>query len=118
MGGGRLDRGGALDELVNRGEVWWYVPPDHGRRPGCILTRQAAIGVLNGVLLAPATRTVRDIPTEMPLGPADGMPPECVLSFDNLLTVPKALLVGRITSLPARRLPDLCAALDIAAGCE
>lgn len=102
---------------MNRGEVWWYELPEEGRRPGCILTRQAAIPVLNGVLVAPATRTVRNIPTEMLLSPAAGMPADCVLSFDNLLTVPKALLVERITRLPAERLPELCAALDIAAGC-
>ena len=27
---------------MNRGEVWWYELPDVGRRPGCVLTRQAA----------------------------------------------------------------------------
>jgi len=45
---------------VNRGEVW-YELPDAGRRPGLILTRQAAIPVLNAVLVAPATRTIRGI---------------------------------------------------------
>jgi mRNA interferase MazF len=102
---------------VNRGEVWWYELPELGRRPGCILTRQAAIVPLNAVLIAPATRTIRGIPTEVRLGREDGMPTECALSFDNLLTVPKALLVERITRLPPRRLAELCTALNIAAGC-
>ena len=102
---------------MNRGEVWWYELPEVGRRPGLILTRQAAIPVLNALLIAPATRTVRHIPTQVQLGPEDGMPAECALIFDNLLTVPKALLTERITRLPPARLAELCAALSIAAGC-
>jgi len=97
--------------------VWWYELPGSGRRPGCILTRQAAIPVLNVVLLAPATRTIRGIATQVRLGPEDGMPTECALSFDNLVTVPKALLTERITRLPPTRLGELCVALDVAAGC-
>ena len=102
---------------MNRGEVWWYELPGSGRRPGCILTRQAAIPVLNAVLVAPATRTIRGIATQVRLGPEDGMPTECALSFDNLLTVPKTLLAERITRLPPARLAEVCMALDVAAGC-
>jgi mRNA interferase MazF len=103
---------------VNRGEIWWLEHPDAGRRPACVLTRQAAIPVLTAVLVAPATRTVRGIPSEVALGREDGMPADCVLSFDNLGTVPKALLTERITTLAPERVDELCAALDIAAGCS
>ena len=102
---------------MNRGEVWWVEHPDAGRRPACVLTREAAIPVLNAVLVAPATRTVRGIPTEVALDHADGMPDKCALSFDNLTTVPKALLTARITALPEARLRDLCAALRSATAC-
>ncbi len=102
---------------MNRGEVWWMEHPGTGRRPACILTRQAAIPVLNAVLVAPATRTARGIPSEVALGREDGMPDDCALSFDNLLTVRKALLTERITTLAPGRLAELCAALDVAAGC-
>ena len=102
---------------MNRGEVWWVEHPEAGRRPACILTRQAAISVLTSVLVAPATRTVRGIPTEVPLGPADGMPADCALSFDNLTTVPIALLVERITTVPQPRRDELCRALRAATGC-
>jgi len=102
---------------VNRGEVWWVEHPDAGRRPACVLTRQAAVPVLGAVLVAPATRTVRGIPTEVALTRADGMPDDCALSFDNLATVPKSLLTARITSVPDARVPELCDALRAATGC-
>jgi mRNA interferase MazF len=102
---------------MNRGEVWWLEAPHFGRRPVCILTRQAAIDVLNSVVVAPATRTVRDIPTEVRLTKRDGMPAACALSFDNLVTVPKAYLTERITRIPERRLHELCSALGAATGC-
>ena len=103
--------------MVDRGEVWWVEHPEAGRRPACVLTRHAAIGVLSSVLVAPATRTIRGIPTEVPLGPQDGMPSDCALSFDNLTTVPKALLTTRITTLPEPKLAELCHALRAATGC-
>lgn len=102
---------------MNRGEIWWLEHPEAGRRPACILTRQAAIGALRSVLVAPATRTVRGIPTEVALSRGDGMPDDCALSLDNLTTVPKALLTERITRLSPTRLGELCAALKVATGC-
>jgi len=102
---------------VNRGEVWWLDHPEGGRRPACILTRQAAIPVLNAVLVVPATRTVRGIPTEVAVGPDDGMPTECVLAFDNVGVVPKALLSERIARLGPAKLAELCDALDVTSGC-
>jgi mRNA interferase MazF len=81
------------------------------------MTRSAAIAVLNGVLAAPITRTVRNIPTEMALGPDDGMPTECAASFDNLRVVPKAYLVDRVCVLEADRLGEACAALRAAVDC-
>lgn len=102
---------------MNRGEVWWAEIADTGRRPVAVLTRQAAIPVLNQVVVAPATRTVRGIPTEVPLGPDDGMPEECVISLDNVTVVPRALLTERICRLRIERLRELCGALAIATGC-
>lgn len=103
---------------MSRGEIWWLEHPDAGRRPACVLTRPAAIPVLASVLIAPATRTIRDIPTEVRLSCEDGMPEACALSFDNLTTVPKALLTARITELDGARLDQLCAALRVATGCQ
>lgn len=102
---------------MNRGEVWWMEHPEAGVHPACILTRQAAIPVLRTVLVAPATRTLRGIPTEVALGPEDGMPRKCTLTLDNIAAVPKSLLTERITHLGPVKLAELCAALAIATGC-
>jgi mRNA interferase MazF len=102
---------------VNRGEVWWVEHPDAGRRPACVVTRDATIPVLAAVLVAPATRAIRGIPTEVVLGREDGMPADCALSLDNVTTVPKALLTERIAALPPAKLDDLCRALRAATGC-
>jgi mRNA interferase MazF len=103
--------------VVNRGEVWWIEHPDAGRRPACVLTRQAAIPVLGSILVAPATRRVRGIPTEVPLTREDGMPDDCALRLDNITTVPRALLTERILDLGEPKLAELCAALRAATGC-
>ena len=100
-----------------RGEVWWGEIEDVGRRPFLVMTRTAAIPVLNSVLAAPVTRTIRSIPTEVLLGPEDGMPTECAASFDNLRVVPKSYLVDRVCAVDATRLLEVCRALRAAVDC-
>jgi mRNA interferase MazF len=92
--------------------------PVAGRRPHLVLTRDAAIDGLARVLGVPATRTIRGIPSEVELGPDDGLPDRCVLSFDNLRVVRKAHFVGRICTLGPERMDDVCRALAIATGCR
>lgn len=100
-----------------RGEVWWGEIESVGRRPFLVMTRTAAIPVLHSVLAAPVTRTIRDIPTELRLSTSDGMPTECVASFDNLRVVTKAYLVERQCTLDPIRLTEACAALQAAVDC-
>lgn len=85
---------------MKRGEVWWAdLPAPAGRRPVLILTREAAIPVRTAVTVASVTRTVYDIPVEVPLVQRDGMPTTCVVNCDNLLTIPKTVLKERICTL-------------------
>ena len=102
---------------LQRGQVWWGEMEESGRRPFLVMSRNAAIPVLNSVLAAPVTRTIRGIPTELPLGPDDGMAADCAASFDNLRIVPKANLVDHICSLRSGRLAEACAALRTAVDC-
>ena len=100
-----------------RGEIWWGEIEDVGRRPFLVMSRSSAIPVLTSVLAAPVTRTVRQIPTEVLLGPEDGLPTECAVSLDNLRVVPKAFLTERICSLDALRVAEACTALRVAVDC-
>jgi mRNA interferase MazF len=102
---------------IARGEVWWGELPEVGRRPFLVMTRSGAIPVLTTVLAAPVSRTIRGIPTELPLSRADGMPVDCVATFDNLAVVPKANLTQRICALRPARLTEACDALRNAVDC-
>ena len=102
---------------MRRGDVWWVEARD-SRRPHLVLTRDAAIGVLNSVLAVPATRTVRGIPSEVPLGPEHGMPEDCALTLDNTRVVAKRLFVERICTLDAETMRSVCRALGRATGCD
>ena len=103
--------------MVTRGEVWWYEHPEAARRPYLVLTRAEAVPLLNQVLAAPATRTIRNIATEVALGRDDGMPDECVLSLDNVTLIRTAGCTERITVLRADVLERVCAALRFAIAC-
>ena len=102
---------------MNRGEVWWVDDPATGRRPFLVLTRQAVIPVVNKVTGVPATKRVRGIPSEVPLSTDDGMPADCVLSFDNLTLLRKDWFVAPICQLSPVRMVQACRALSVAMGC-
>jgi mRNA interferase MazF len=102
---------------VRRGDICWLELAEEGRRPACVLTRNEAIPTLRNVVVALVTQTIRDIPTEVRLTASDGMSSECAISFDNLRTVPRALLTERITTLESDKLCNLCAALAAAVDC-
>jgi len=104
--------------VVSRGEVRWLELPDEGRRPVCVLTRDAALPVMRNVTVALVTRTIRDIPTEVRLGEGDGMPVDCAISLDNLRTVPQSLLSEPILNLSGAQMHEVCVALEVATGCS
>jgi mRNA interferase MazF len=100
-----------------KGEIWWGEAPDTKGRPYLVLTRDEAIPVLRAVLVAPVTRTIRGIPTEVLLNDAEGMPTACAASMDNVLSFPKVMLTRRIGVLATPRRHELCTALRAAADC-
>jgi mRNA interferase MazF len=97
------------------GDVWWAETETY-RRPVLVVTRSQAVPVLHWIVVAPITRTIRHIPTEIELGPDDGLRDECVASFDNLRTIRRAHLVDWIGSLGPRR-TEICRALSALADC-
>jgi mRNA interferase MazF len=102
---------------VKQGDVYWYTfrAPDK-RRPVLILTRNSAIPYLTGLTVAPITTNIRDIPTEVVLTPADGMPAECAVNADNIQTVRKAGLGDHITQLSPALMHEVRAAVEFALG--
>ena len=75
--------------MVARGDIIWVdLGPPAGRRPVCVLTRDAAIEVLTAVTCAPITRTIRGIRSEVEVGPQEGLPVESVINCDNVVTIP------------------------------
>lgn len=99
-----------------QGEVWWAEAEDK-RRPVLVVTRSDAIPVLARLIVAPVTRTVRGIPTEIAFGPDDGLATECAASFDNVQPINRHLLTTRIAALDPPRRHEICAALAALADC-
>lgn len=102
--------------VVARGEVRW-IDLDKSR-PVVLLNRAAVIGRLSSLIVAPCTTRVRGLPTEVALGPKDGMPQDCVISLDNVTLVQRDALGDLITTLSDDKLDEACACLAIAVGCE
>lgn len=102
--------------VPRQGEIWW-AEADDKRRPVLVVTRDVAVPTLGWIVVAPVTRTVRGIPTEIPLGPEQGLRWECAASFDNLQTIRRSFL----TAVAAPTTPDrprlIRAALSALANC-
>lgn len=104
---------------MKRGEVWWAdLGPPAGRRPVLLLSREEAYAVRELVIVAPLTTRTRGIPSEVPLGPEDGVPRACVVNLDTITTIAKGSLRERLTSLSAEKLKAVEAALHFSLGLE
>lgn len=102
---------------MKRGEIRWYRfrAPDK-RRPVVVLTRDSVLDYLGEVTVAPITSTIRDIPSEVVVGPDDGLPQRCAINLDHVQTVSKDRLGGILATLPAARMVDVREALLFALG--
>jgi mRNA interferase MazF len=102
---------------VRRGEIRWYTfrIPDK-RRPVLILTRNEVIDHLNEIIVVPATRTVRDLTTEVLLTADDGMPVTCALNFDHVALAQRSRIGAALCSLPEDRWSEVRSALLVACG--
>lgn len=91
--------------------------PNQKRRPVLIVSRDEVIPVVNNVVVAPVTSTIRDIPTCVSVGPDEGIDHESVATFDNLAAVPKSVLTVRLGSLGVGGRRQICTALAAMADC-
>jgi len=61
------------------------------------LTREVVRPHLSRVTVAPITSTIRGLSTEVPVGPANGLDHDSVVSCDNIVTVPVRALGRQVT---------------------
>lgn len=99
-----------------QGEIWWAEAEDK-RRPVLVVTRTDAVPVLTWIVVAPVTRTVRGIPTEVALGASHGLAEECAASFDNLQPIRRSFLTERVGRLDADESGEICRAIEAMADC-
>ncbi len=98
-------------------EIWLVETPNQKRRPVLIVSRDEVIPVLNNVVVAPVTSTLRDFPTCIRIGPDEGVDHDSVATFDNLAAVPKSVLTTRLGRLGSGGRRQICDALDAMANC-
>ncbi len=79
-----------------------------------LLSRNAAYGVRTSVTVAPITRTIRGIPVEVPLGPEDGLPKNCVANLDGIITISKKRLDRNLTTLSSEKMALVNTAIKFA----
>ncbi len=66
-----------------------FAPPDK-ERPVLLLTRSDMIGRLNTVTVAPLTRTLRGVASEVAVGTECGLKEPCAINLHHVVTVPRS----------------------------
>jgi len=103
--------------VVAQAELWLMETPNQKRRPVLVVSRDEIIQVVNNVIVAPVTSTIRDIPTCIPVGADEGIDHDSVATFDNLAAVPKSVLTTRLGQLNVNGRHQICEALAAIADC-
>ena len=104
---------------MKRGEIWWAeLPKPAGRRPVVLISRDEAYEVRELVTVAPVTTRIRNLPVEVPLGKAEGLPKQCVINLDTITTIPKKCLAERICLLSEEKIEALNQAISFALALE
>lgn len=107
-----------MAERVNRGEIWLYTfrAPDK-RRPVVVLSRPGVIPLLQTVIVAPVTSSIRGLPSEVPVGIDEGLKSASAVNLDHVQIVDQSKLEHFVGSLSAAKMKAVCQALMIAVGC-
>lgn len=104
---------------IDRGEIRLIrFPAPDKPRPVLVLTRRSAIPYLSRITVAPITSSIRGVPSELAVGPEDGLKQPCAVNLHNVLTVSKTDVGRRVGQLGDERMREVCRALGFALGCE
>ncbi|MGO8956859.1 MAG: type II toxin-antitoxin system PemK/MazF family toxin [Streptosporangiaceae bacterium] len=98
-----------------RGEVW--LADLDKARPVIVLTRDPMGRLLNAVIVAPVTSTVRGISTEVPVGSEDGVRHPSVANLDNVQLVARERFRRQVGRARPATMAALCSALSVAVDC-
>ena len=97
---------------MKRGDVYWFkFREPNKRRPVVILTRDPAIPYLNALIVAATTTTIHRTPSEVVIGPEDGMPAICAVNLYHLHYADKGRFEKWITHLSPERMTRIGAAV-------
>jgi mRNA interferase MazF len=108
-----------VSALPLRGELWWCEPPEIGRRPVVVLSRDVAIPRLRRALIAPCTTTIRGLSSEVVLDPEDDpVQRRMAVNLDSVESVSVGVLTDRMARLSDARMSEICAALAVAVDCR
>lgn len=107
-----------MADRIRRGQIWMYAfsRPDK-RRPILVLTRHEVIDLLQTVMVAPVTSTIRGAPSEVIVGIDEGLKRDSAINLDHVQTVDKTRLTRFIGTVGAEKMSAVCRALAIATGC-
>lgn len=104
---------------VKRGEIWLlHFPRPDKRRPVVVLSRPSLIGLLHTVTVAAVTSTLRGSPTEVAVGPPEGLKTASCVNLCHVFTVQQSELKTFVGTLSAEQMRRVCRALQVASGCE
>lgn len=104
---------------LSRGEIWLLdLPRPDKRRPVLILSRPSLISLLHTVTVAAVTSTLRGSPTEVELGPAEGLKRTSCVNLCNLFTIEQQRLRTFVGTVGPETMRQVCHALLVANACE
>jgi mRNA interferase MazF len=104
---------------MQRGEIWWAnLDPPAGKRPVILLSRDEAYSIRSLVIIAPITTRIRNIPSEVMLTTADGLPKDCVINLNTITTIDKDSLQSRLTIISPEKLKKVDNAIRFSLGLE
>jgi mRNA interferase MazF len=87
-------------------------------RPVIVLTRDPMGRLLNAVIVAPVTSTIRGLTTEVEVGPDDGILRPSVVNLDQVQLVALTRLVRPVGRARPQTMGAICDALAVAVSCQ
>jgi mRNA interferase MazF len=104
---------------LNRGEIWLLnFPQPDKRRPVLVLSRPSLIPLLHTVTVAAVTSTLRGSPTEVEVGPEEGLKATSCVNLCNVFTVRQHDLRTFVGAVGGAKMRSVCRALALACGCD